>query len=59
VLLASIALAKESTALYAEKAEFLANKFYNDTQIDDYFSEVFPQLSVISTVKSPQNILIK
>ncbi len=37
-----LGLAKESTALYAEKAEFLANKFYNDTQIDDYFSEVFP-----------------
>tara|TARA_Y100000992_G_scaffold276460_1_gene220664 strand:- start:681 stop:1625 length:945 start_codon:yes stop_codon:yes gene_type:complete len=37
-----LGLAKESTALYAEKASFLARKFYNDATIDDFFADVFP-----------------
>lgn len=37
-----LGLAKKSAAIYSEKAAFLANKFYNDATIDDYFAEVFP-----------------
>jgi len=37
-----LGLAKASNAMYIEKAQFLASKFYEDATIESYFSDVFP-----------------